>query len=70
MSLLNSSTENLINYALAENGAIVEVSQDNAIHPASTLVNGIRTSDKWHSGEGWEQTYAKSARRRSYGGSV
>ena len=47
----------LVNYALPENGGVVYVSQDNPDHPASTLSNGIATSENWDQGEGWESKF-------------
>jgi hypothetical protein len=44
----------LINLALDSNGAKVNVSQDNPDHPASTLNNGVTSSENWDKGEGWE----------------
>ena len=47
----------LVNYALPENGAVIFVSQDNSDHPASTLTNGIVSSENWAKGEGWEARF-------------
>ena len=47
----------LVNYALPENGSVVFVSQDNPDHPASTLTNGIVSSESWDKGEGWEHRF-------------
>jgi len=44
----------LLNLALASNGTTVRVCEDNPEHPASTLINGITSSENWDSGEGWE----------------
>lgn len=49
--------ENLVNYALPENGAVIYVSEDNPNHPGSTLNNGITSSENWAGGEGWETRY-------------
>jgi hypothetical protein len=49
--------EQLVNYALPENDAIIYVSEDNPNHPSSTLNNGIISSENWNSGEGWEARY-------------
>ena len=46
----------LVNYALPENGGVIYVSQNNPDHPASTLTNGIVSSENWDKGEGWEVT--------------
>ena len=61
-------TKGLVNLALASNGAIVSVSEDNSDHPASTLTNGITTSDGWNRGEGWESTYEGRFSRGGYTG--
>ncbi len=47
----------LVNYALPENGGKVYVSQNNPDHPASTLTNGIVSSENWDKGEGWESKF-------------
>ena len=47
----------LVNYALPENGGRVYVSQNNSDHPASTLTNGIVSSENWDQGEGWESKF-------------
>ena len=44
----------LVNYALPKLGTQVFVSEDNLDHPAETLVNGVRGSENWDVGEGWE----------------
>lgn len=55
----------LVNYALPENGGMILVSQDNPDHPASTLTNGIVSSENWDKGEGWEARFDGSY---EYGG--
>ena len=50
----NLGNKGLTNLALASNGAKVTVSQDNPDHLASTLINGITSSENWDKGEGWE----------------
>jgi len=68
LSSMSSGTEGLVNYALAENGATVEVCSDNPEHPASTLINGITLSDNWGAGEGWEHAFSKvHVKRRTSG---
>ena len=47
----------LVNYARPENGGVVYVSKDNPDHPASTLTNGIVSSENWNQGEGWESQF-------------
>ena len=61
-------TKGLINLALPSNGATVSVSEDNPDHPASTLTNGITTSDGWNRGEGWESSYEGRFSRGGYTG--
>jgi hypothetical protein len=53
----NLENNGLVNLALANNGAKVMVSEDNSDHPASTLINGITSSENWDQGEGWEFAY-------------
>lgn len=53
----NLENKGLLNYALSSNGAKVAVSEDNPKHTASTLINGITSSDNWDNGEGWEFKY-------------
>jgi hypothetical protein len=60
---IDNSVDNLVNYALSENGAVIEVSSDNPEHPASTLINGIVSSDGWDSGEGWALQYTRSIQK-------
>jgi hypothetical protein len=50
----NLGNKGLTNLALASNGAKVTLSQDNPDHPASTLINGVTSSENWDKGEGWE----------------
>ena len=59
-------TKGLINLASASSGARVIVSQDNPDHPASTLINGITTSENWGQGEGWELEYEGRFARGGY----
>jgi len=58
----------LVNYALTENGAKIYVSEDNPDHPASTLNNGITSSENWHLGEGWESHFDGRFSYGRYGG--
>jgi hypothetical protein len=60
---IDNSVDNLVNYALSENGAIIEVSSDNPEHPASTLINSITSSDGWDSAEGWALQYTRSIQK-------
>jgi hypothetical protein len=50
----NLENKGLINLALVSNGTKVTVSQDNPDHSASTLINGVTSSENWDNGEGWE----------------
>lgn len=47
----------LVNYARPENGGVIYVSKDNPDHPASTLANGVVSSENWDQGEGWEAQF-------------
>lgn len=60
LSSISAGTDSLVNYALAENGATVAVCGDNPEHPASTLINGVTSSDNWNSGEGWGYAFTKT----------
>ena len=60
---MDSNVDNLVNYALEENGAIIEVSSDNSEHLGTTLINGVMSSGEWHSGEGWELQYTRSIQK-------
>ncbi|MBD3184674.1 hypothetical protein GF312_20505 [Candidatus Poribacteria bacterium] len=59
-------SDDIVNVALASNGGRVMVSQDNPDHPASTLINGVTSSEKWSEGEGWEATYQGRFARGRY----
>ncbi|MGQ9608658.1 MAG: hypothetical protein ACUVWN_05120 [bacterium] len=59
-------TKGLLNLALASNGAIVTVSQENPDRPASHLIDGITSSEKWDQGEGWEISYEGFYARGEY----
>lgn len=54
---MSFKAESFVNYALESNGAEVRVSEDNPDHPASTLINGVKDSNLWDQGEGWEIEY-------------
>ena len=47
----------LVNYALPENGGVVYASANGPDHPASTLTNGVVSSENWDQGEGWESKF-------------
>ena len=59
-------SKGLVNLALASNGAQITVSEDNSEHPASTLSNGITSSENWNQGEGWESEYEGRFSRGRY----
>lgn len=56
-----------INWALAKNGGRASAFSEEMDHPASTLVNGVTSSDGWDQGEGWQASIiaAKPGGRRS-----
>jgi hypothetical protein len=43
-----------INWALEKNGGRVSVFSEEPEHPASTLIDGITSSEGWNQGEGWQ----------------
>ena len=58
-----------INWALEKNGKISVFSADEG-HSASTLINGITSSEGWNDGEGWQASLTVAGtRRRGSGGS-
>ena len=61
-------TKGLVNLALASNGGRVVASKDNTEHPASTLINGITSSENWNQGEGWEAKHEGRFARGGYTG--
>jgi len=64
-----------VNWALAQNGGIVTAFSEEPEHPASTLNNGITSSEGWDNGEGWMAPISKNiggrrssdARREEHG---
>jgi len=50
-----------INWALKENGGKVTAFSENPGHPASTLNNGITSSENWNQGEGWQASMGAGA---------
>jgi len=56
-----------INWALGENGGKVTVSSEDPGHPASTLNNGITSSENWDQGEGWQASLGAGADRGQWG---
>jgi len=43
-----------VNWASAKNGGRVSVFTEDSEHPASTLINGVTSSEGWDQGEGWQ----------------
>ena len=43
-----------VNWASAKNGGRVSASSEEPEHPASTLINGVTSSEGWDQGEGWQ----------------
>lgn len=50
------------NWALAENGGRVYAFDEDPGHPASTLINGITSSQGWDQGEGWQASIVLAPR--------
>ncbi len=48
-----------INWALAQNGGSITAFIEEPEHPASTLINGITSSEGWDSGEGWAASISR-----------
>jgi len=59
-------TKGLVNLASEESGAMIAVSQENPDRPASNLIDGITSSEKWDQGEGWETAYEGFYARGEY----
>ena len=57
-----------INWALKENGGEVTAFSEVPGHPASTLNNGITSSENWNQGEGWQASIGGAAAGRGRGG--
>lgn len=53
-----------INWALVKNGGRASAFSEEPDHPASTLVNGITSSEGWDQGEGWEAPVTGTTRAR------
>ena len=43
-----------VNWAIDKNGGRVSASSEEPEHPASTLINGVTSSEGWDQGEGWQ----------------
>lgn len=56
-----------VNWALAKNGGRVIAFSEDPDHLASTLINGITSSEGWNEGEGWQAPISTSGRRRRRG---
>ena len=54
-----TSTDRLVDYALAENGATVAASMSSSDRRPETVINGIKSSDNWSNGEGWEAEFQR-----------
>lgn len=52
-----------VNWALEENGGKVTAFSEDRNHPASTLINGITSSENWDQGEGWQAPIGPNAGR-------
>jgi hypothetical protein len=56
-----------VNWALAKNGGVITAFSEEPEHPASTLNNGITSSEGWDNGEGWQAAVSKSIGGRRSG---
>ena len=54
-----------VNWALAINGGRVSAFSEEPEHLASTLVNGVTSSEGWDQGEGWQAAITVNPRSRS-----
>ena len=71
-SFLGGGQSTGINWALKENGGEITVFSETPGYPASTLNNGITSSEKWGKGEGWQAPLGggASAGRMGFGGGM
>ena len=53
-----------INWALEKNGGRASAFSEEPDHTASTLVNGITSSEGWDQGEGWQASITATSRAR------
>ncbi len=53
-----------INWALAKNGGKVTTFSEDEGRPASSLINGISSSEGWNDGEGWQAPMIVAGTRR------
>jgi hypothetical protein len=51
----------LVDYALASNGAKIKCSKASRGHQPGTVINGITDSEAWDKGEGWECQFSLTA---------
>lgn len=65
-----NATDGLVDFALADNGARVVVSQETPGHSAVSLIDGITGSADGTVAEEWQQPYGKQllVRQRASGG--
>ncbi len=54
-----------VNWALAKNGGKATAFSEESDHPASTLINGVTSSEGWNQGEGWQASFSAGSRGRS-----
>ena len=53
-----------VNWALARNGGRVTAFSEDSDYPASAVIDGITSSEKWDKGEGWQAPITESVRAR------
>ena len=58
-AMFNSLGGEQTNYALAKNGATVNVSNITAGRDVNTIINGITSSEEWDKGDGWESSFTR-----------
>lgn len=56
-----------VNWALADNGGRVSAFSEEQEHPASTLNNGVTSSEGWDQGEGWQASISMAMSGRQSG---
>lgn len=57
----NHEKPQMVDYALASNGATIKCSKSSHDHPPETVINGVTDSEAWDSGEGWECQFSLTA---------
>ena len=55
-----------VNWALAKNGGRVTVFSEDPDHPASKLIDGVTSSERWDQGEGWQAPITVATTSRSW----